>query len=99
MKTIAKRYTFQIGRRQFQVKAEPEGECRYMIRMSEMDSHGLPISRRANLRIGYMTGAARSWLVEYFGAYPSTPASTAREGCRALAVWAESRPGFQEATR
>lgn len=92
----AKWYTFQIGKREFQVKAEPEGQCRYMVRMSEMDANGLPVPHRADLRIGYLTGRASSWLAEYFGAHPSTPASTARAACLALAAWAEQRPGFQE---
>lgn len=92
----AKSYDFQIGNRKFRVHAEPEGECRYMVRMSEVDAKNLPIPRRANLRIGYLTGRASSWLAEYFGAHPSTPASTARAACLALATWAEQRPGFQE---
>ena len=92
----AKWYTFQIGKRQFQVKAEPEGECRYMVRMSELDAKGLLVPHRANLRIGYLTGHAQSWLAEYFGAHPSTPAATARAACMAIAIWAEQRHGFQE---
>ena len=92
----AKWYTFQIGKRQFQVKAEPEGECRYMVRMSELDAKGLLVPHRANLRIGYLTGRAQSWLAEYFGTHPSTPAATARAACMAIAIWAEQRHGFQE---
>ena len=92
----AKWYTFQIGKRQFQVKAEPEGECRYMVRMSELDAKGLLVPHRANLRIGYLTGRAQSWLAEYFGAHSSTPAATARAACMAIAIWAEQRHGFQE---
>lgn len=74
-----KRYTFNIASTKATVEAEPDGESRYMVRMSIPDITG-------RVRIGYLTGNRRTWLAEHFGGKrPSVPATTAKAACRALA--------------
>jgi len=94
MSTKDKSYRFEVNRRHFQVSAQNEGDCRWMVRMSELGMDGKAILSRTNLRIGYLTGRGRNWLAEFFGSHPSVAAKTAKSACLALAVWAETKPGF-----
>lgn len=106
-----KRYEFQFGQRLFRVWAEVEGEARYMVRMAEINRPGGFAQRTVSLsalkpeaadvfsayvRIGYLTGAKRHWLVEHGAGHAllTTPATTAKEACFALARWALTQPAF-----
>lgn len=88
-----KTYDFDFGERRFRVTAEAEGDSRYMVRMAET-SNGCA----GYIRIGYLTGALRHWLVEHGAgrALLSTPAHSAKAACFALARWALTQPGFAQ---
>ena len=55
-----KTFVYEIGCATVQVEAEEDGAARYMVRMS------IP-GRMARVRIGYLTGARRTWLAEFYG--------------------------------
>lgn len=87
----SRKYSFEIGSRRFLVAAENEGECRYMVRMSELDKNGKSHLRRSRIRIGYLTGSRNTWLAEFFGSRPSQPAKSAKDACRVLVEWAATK--------
>lgn len=81
-----KKFEFDVANTSVLVEAEPDGNARYMVRMS------IP-GRMARIRIGYLTGTKRTWLAEFFGGKrPSAPAKSAKEACRQIAVWASQQP-------
>ncbi len=92
-----KTFRFSINDRDFQVTAEPEGECRFMVRMSVLDMAGNPVPHQCNIRIGYLTGRERRWVGEFFGNRPAVSAASAKEACRLLAAWASVAPCFTKA--
>lgn len=64
------------------IDAEPEGDARFMVSMSVPE-------KMARVRIGYLTGAGRAWVAEFFGGKrPSMSCKSAKEACQALADWA-----------
>lgn len=87
-----RKFHFEIGVRRFWVEAENEGDCRYMVRMSELDKNGTPHLHRSRLRIGYLTGSRNRWLAEFFGSRTSRPAKSAKNACRILAESAAALP-------
>ena len=81
-----KKYQFQIGNRNVSVEADSEGVARYMVRLSE--------EGRARVRVGYLTGGNRTWLIEFFGNSPTQAHASAKAACRTLAEWALTQPAF-----
>ena len=82
----ARKFDFNLGGRKVTVEAEPEGSCRYMVRLFE-EGFG-------RIRIGHLTGRGRNWLVEFFGQRNSMPFNSAKAACRALAEWSLTQPGL-----
>lgn len=81
-----KTFRFNVGNTPVVVEAEEEGNARFMVRMSIPD-------RMARIRIGYLTGAKRTWLAEFFGGKrPSLSVVSAKEACQKLAEWASQQP-------
>jgi hypothetical protein len=85
----AKKFNLTVNDVPVIVEAEQEGNARYMVRMS------IP-GRMARIRIGYLTGAQRTWLAEFFGGKrQSVPAVSAKNACRMLAEWASRQASVQ----
>ena len=84
-----KHYVFNIDGRSIKVEAEQEGTARYMVRAILTDT-GFP----ARIRIGYLTGAAKTWHAEFFGGRFAN-ATSAKKACFALATWALQQPSLQ----
>lgn len=84
---MTKKFNYTIASHNIEVHAEQDGESRYMVRMS-------CAGRLANVRIGYLTGAGRNWLAEFFGARPSVPCKSAKQACEILAKAAVKQPGL-----
>ena len=82
----ARKFDFDLGGRKVTVEAEPEGSCRYMVRLFEAGF--------GRTRIGYLTGQRRNWMVEFFGQRNAQPFSSAKAACRALAEWSLTQPGI-----
>lgn len=80
-----KAYRFDLDGHLVRVEADSEGEARYMVRMD---------AGKGRVRIGYLTGHARTWVAEFFGSRPSVRATSAKEACEALARVALNEPGF-----
>ena len=81
-----KTFVYEIGCATVRVEAEEDGAARYMVRMS------IP-GRMARVRIGYLTGARRTWLAEFYGRKRCPiSASSAKEACRLLVEWASKQP-------
>lgn len=81
-----KTFSFNVADSPVVVEAAQEGNARYMVRMS------IP-GRMARIRIGYLTGAKRTWQAEFFGGKkPSATTASAKEACRQLAEWASQQP-------
>jgi Lon protease-like protein len=86
----AKKFQFTILSTITVVEAEPEGDGRYMVRMMVPD-------RMARVRIGYLTGARRTWVAEFFGQQrPAAATKTAKDACRQLAAWASQQSAFSQ---
>ena len=83
-----KHYVFNIDGRSIKVEAEQEGNARYMVRAIPSDT-GVP----ARIRIGYLTGAAKTWHAEFFGGRFAN-ATSAKQACLALATWAIKQPSL-----
>lgn len=81
-----KKYAFQLCGKSVTVEADCEGNARYMVRLAQ--------EGRGRIRIGYLTGADRRWLVEFFGGRKSEPYTSAKAACKALAEWALTQPGL-----
>ena len=81
-----RKFDFDLNGRKITVEAEPEGSCRYMVRLFEA---GL-----GRTRIGYLTGRGRNWLVEFFGQRNAQPFTSAKTACKALAEWSLTQPGI-----
>ena len=81
-----RKFDFDLNGRKITVEAEPEGSCRYMVRLFEA---GL-----GRTRIGYLTGRGRNWLVEFFGQRNAQPFTSAKAACKALAEWSLTQPGI-----
>ena len=81
-----RKFDFNLNGRKITVEAEPEGSCRYMVRLFEA---GL-----GRTRIGYLTGRGRNWLVEFFGQRNAQPFTSAKAACKALAEWSLTQPGI-----
>ncbi len=81
-----RKFDFDLNGRKITVEAEPEGSCRYMVRLFEA---GL-----GRTRIGYLTGRGRNWLVEFFGQRNALPFNSAKAACKALAEWSLTQPGI-----
>ena len=87
-----KRYSFLIGQSALtaQVEADQEGNARFMVRLTIPD-------RLVRVRIGYLTGARRTWCAELFGRPArSVPATSAKAACRFLFEEAVKQPGIQQ---
>ena len=83
-----KTYALSVGTTSLVVEAEQEGNARFMVRLS------IP-NRLMRVRIGYLTGARRTWLAERFGPNaPSVPATSAKAACQSLAEWAIRQPSI-----
>ena len=82
----SRKFDFDLNGRKITVEAEPEGSCRYMVRLFEA---GL-----GRTRIGYLTGRGRNWLVEFFGQRNAQPFTSAKAACKALAEWSLTQPGI-----
>jgi len=80
------------GKREWKVEASPEGVARWMVRIW---SPTAPVVGR--IRIGYLTGAKRSWVAEPFGASVLV-ASSSKHVLGQLAQWALSSPLLRSAT-
>lgn len=74
------------GKREWVVEATPEGVARWMVRIYSLTA---PVVAR--IRIGYLTGAKRSWVAEPFGA-PVLVASSRKRILEQLGQWALSSP-------
>ena len=84
----ARKYQFTLAGTPLVVEAEQEGNARYMVRLSIPD-------RMGRVRIGYLTGAKRTWLAEFFGRPGhSSPANSAKAACHQLAERAINQPGI-----
>lgn len=84
---MSKKFNYTIALHNIEVHAEQEGDSRFMVRMS-------CAGRLANVRIGYLTGAGRKWLAEFFGSRPSVPCKSAKQACEILAKAAVKQPGL-----
>lgn len=84
---MSKKFNYTIASHNIEVHAEQDGDSRYMVRMS-------CAGRLANVRIGYLTGAGRKWLAEFFGSRPSVPCKSAKQACEILAKAAVKQPGL-----
>ena len=69
-----RKFDFDMDGRKVTVEAEPEGSCRYMVRLFEAGF--------GRTRIGYLTGQGRSWLVEFFGQRNAQQRAIGKEGGR-----------------
>ncbi|MDK9702397.1 MAG: hypothetical protein OEL20_04605 [Sulfuritalea sp.] len=93
---MTKTYTFEIGDKIATITAEAEGVCRYMVRMSLQDKPREKAAAGSALRIGYLTGRARTWVAEFGNTgTPARPATSAKAACRAIADWALTQPPFR----
>ena len=87
-----KRYSFLIEKSALtaQVEADQEGNARFMVRLT------IP-NRLVRVRIGYLTGARRTWCAELFERPArSIPANSAKAACRLLLDEAVKQPGIQQ---
>lgn len=80
---MSKTYTFDIQGLAVLVEADKDGDARYMVSMA--------LPGQARIRIGYLTGAGRKWVAEFFGKRPDVYASSAKAACKVLAEWAMIR--------
>ncbi len=80
-----RKFDFDINGRKITVEAEPEGSCRYMVRLFETGF--------GRTRFGYLTGRGRNWLVEFFCQRNALPFNSAKAACKALAEWSLTQPG------
>ncbi len=83
-----KSFEFELEGRTLTVEADSEGVSRYMVRMSEK-------GRFTRVRVGYLTGTNRHWLIEFFGGRKSEPHPSAKSACLAVAKWALTQPMLQ----
>lgn len=84
-----KKFVMTLASTCFQIEADQEGNCRYMVRISS------PELDMARIRIGYLTGSDRTWVAEFFGGKrPSVPATSAKAACKALAEFAITQPAI-----
>lgn len=75
-----KQYDFVIGDVSYRVRAEEQGVCRYMVRMT-----GVQIGTRQDwLRIGYLTGKGSQWVAEAGQGAPGLPFASAKAACKDL---------------
>jgi hypothetical protein len=77
-----RRLAFTYSGREWRVEADPEGNARYMVRCW---SPTTPVIGR--IRIGYLTGAGKTWVAERFGG-SALQAKSAVDAMRQLAEWA-----------
>ena len=81
-----RKFDFALNGVSVLVEAEQDGQDRYMVYMA------IP-GRMWRVRVGYLTGARRNWLAEFFGGKkPSLPAGSAKEACLRIAEWALKQP-------
>ena len=86
---MQKTFTFDLDGHRLEVRATSEGEARFMIYLSA------PEHTLSNVRIGYLTGAHRTWVGEFFGGKrPSVVCKSAKAACEALATVAITQPGI-----
>lgn len=84
-------YQFDIGGKCFVVQAEAQGVARFMLRMRQQGG-GTPF------RIGYLTGANRTWVLERVGGADGERHDSAKSACRAALQWALAQPDAKHMT-
>ena len=86
---MQKTFTFDLDSYRLEVRATSDGDARYMVYLSA------PEHTLSNVRIGYLTGANRTWVGEFFGGKrPSVVCKSAKAACEALATVAITQPGI-----
>lgn len=86
---MQKKFTFTLDGHQLAVRAACDGEARFLVYLST------PEHTLWNVRIGYLTGANRTWVGEFFGGKrPSVVCKSAKAACEALATVAITQPGI-----
>ena len=84
---MQKTFTFTLQGHRLEVRAAPDGEARFMVYLSA------PEQALSNVRIGYLTGAHRTWVGEFFGGKrPSVVCKSAKAACEAHSPSDAHRP-------